>query len=309
MPGFLENLTKPTEAKYSALKEDDYYLSFFSSYYDIVMSMFKWNDLPDSVDSRFMEKVLFESGVLAFWLSPETGEIYSLIASGVGLYDMYGNNTKYLLRSYGGSIIDETVEADDVVICYNNKIRVPTSAILSTTCSRLANISATIDTNVNAVKTPIILESDDYTTNSIKKLYSDFVRNLPVLFIRKSKNNLLDGNNLKVHSTGVEFYADRLLMLQHDIENDLLTRIGINNTNIQKKERLISNEVDSNLMEIMSHAYSMLDERTKFCEEVNKKFGLDISVEFRAKKEIDDLIDSNINVRYEDNIEEGEQDE
>ena len=91
------------------------------------------------------------------------------------------------------------------------------------------------------------------------------------------------------------------------MENDLLTRIGINNTNIQKKERLISNEVDSNLMEIMSHAYSMLDERTKFCEEVNKKFDLDISVEFRAKKEIDDLIDNNINVRYEEN--EGEDDE
>ena len=299
MPGLLHNLIdrKPS---YNKIQENEYFNYFWLSFYDIAMSMFKWENLPDSVDEHFMEQMLFDNARFAFYLDPDTGKIYSLNANGASDIDMYGYPNKYHLTSKSGGVYNKTVDADDVVICYNNKIRMSTFEILFSPSVRLANLAMTIDTNVNATKTPIIIEADVNSINSLKKLYADYVRNEPVLFARSSKNSLMDKEVLKAHNTGVEFYADRLLQLQHDLENDTLTRLGINNTNIQKKERLVSNEVDSNLMEIMSHAYSMLDSRIKFCELANEKYGLDITVDFRNKKEIDNILNDNINIDYDE---------
>ena len=74
-----------------------------------------------------------------------------------------------------------------------------------------------------------------------------------------------------------------------------MTFFGINNVNINKKERLITNEVDSNNEEIALSNDSMLDERVKAIEMVNKKFDCDIKVLYNTVQGSDENVKDNNN--------------
>ena len=67
--------------------------------------------------------------------------------------------------------------------------------------------------------------------------------------------------NITVLKTDADFVADKILDFKHEIKNELLTDLGINNSNTDKKERLISNEVDSNNLEIKINKEVMLMSR------------------------------------------------
>ena len=124
-------------------------------------------------------------------------------------------------------------------------------------------------------------------------------RNAKAIITRKKgHNDMLDGN-MKVHKTEAPFIADKILMLKRDITNDILTRIGVNNVDLEKKERLVTSEADSNLMEIMAHAYSLLDARKEMIDKVNKKYGLNISVDYRDKNKFANLLYEDVNEEIE----------
>lgn len=278
---FLSNLIKPTEAKYAELVEQDYFNYFYDTLKDLSLSMFEWENLPDGSDADFIERQLFEFGKIGFWEDEDTGKILSLKASGVSQVNMYGYNTEYRLTSEGGNVVDKVVSADDVVILNNDKLWESTSQKIYMSCIRLANIAMTIDVNVFAQKTPVIVEADDDSINSLRTMVDQFKRNVFAIFTRKTKNTLSPHEALKVHKTEAPYVADKLLNLQHDLYNDALTRLGINNTDVTKKERLITDEVNSNMMEIMGHAQSMLAEREKACKLINEKWGIETSVKLR----------------------------
>ena len=61
----------------------------------------------------------------------------------------------------------------------------------------------------------------------------------------------------------------------------MLTFFGVENGNSEKKERLITDEVMSNLGSVQAQRYVMLNSRRKAAEQINKMFGTDIEVNFR----------------------------
>ena len=63
--------------------------------------------------------------------------------------------------------------------------------------------------------------------------------------------------------------------------NEALTYLGITNTNQTKKERLLADEVSSNLGSTFASRYSRLISRQTACEQINKMFGTDIWVNYR----------------------------
>ena len=114
-------------------------------------------------------------------------------------------------------------------------------------------------------------------------MYQKYNGNNPVLFIKKGHYANND-DIIKVLKTDVPFYADKLLKLQHDIKNDILTIIGVNNSNQDKSERMVVSEVDSNLDEIFINALSMLHGRQKAVDKINEEWGTDIKVTFRKQE-------------------------
>ena len=81
--------------------------------------------------------------------------------------------------------------------------------------------------------------------------------------------------------TQAPFVADKLMIIKRQIWNEMLTFFGVENGNSEKKERLITDEVMSNLGSVQAQRYVMLNSRRKAAEQINKMFGTDIEVNFR----------------------------
>jgi hypothetical protein len=69
-------------------------------------------------------------------------------------------------------------------------------------------------------------------------------------------------------------------------ELKFMTDLGIDNANTEKRERLITAEVESNNDEVKLWADQALEELKKSCTKANKMFGLDMSVDWRFKEEV-----------------------
>ena len=84
---------------------------------------------------------------------------------------------------------------------------------------------------------------------------------------------------IHVMQTNVPFVADKLSDERIKIESDLLTKLGMNNTSVSKKERVVTSEIDTNNSEILFNLEMYYLEREFSKNKANDKFKLDIKVE------------------------------
>ena len=101
--------------------------------------------------------------------------------------------------------------------------------------------------------------------------------NMPFIFADKSLNT----NQLQAIKTDAPYVADKLYQLKTQIWNEALTYLGISNINVQKKERLITDEVTRNQGGTIASRYSRLNARRDACKQINDMFGLDVWCDYR----------------------------
>ena len=108
-------------------------------------------------------------------------------------------------------------------------------------------------------------------------MYQKWDGNEPVIFGDKQ----LDPNSLQVLNTGAPYVADKLYGLKTQLWNEALTYLGISNVNMQKRERMVSDEVVRQMGAVIASRYSRLESRRQACEKINDMFGLDVWVDYR----------------------------
>ena len=119
----------------------------------------------------------------------------------------------------------------------------------------------------------------------MKNLYKEYDGNAPVIWGTKALNT----EGFKVLKTEAPYVADKIYQLKTQIWNEALTYLGIANLNIQKKERLVSDEVTRNMGGTIASRHSRLEARRQACKQINKMFNLNIDVDYRQDyREADD---------------------
>ena len=163
------------------------------------------------------------------------------------------------------------------VIIWNNYIRTNSVLDVKMFARRLYNLDRIIDINANAQKTPVLVQASEKQRLVLLNVYKEFDGNAPVIFGDKN----LDINGLKVFSTNAPYNCDKLYQLKTQVWNEALTYLGISNVNIQKKERLITDEVTRNQGGTVASRYSRLEARRLAVEKINDMFGTNIEVNYR----------------------------
>lgn len=259
----------------------------FKIYYERLMelaiSMFEWKNLPESVDERFLELALYSDGSAVFFRDEAMGYLALRVAIG-GPLSVY--NVPTYRRAFASNGYQNTLGPDDSVIIYNNMIRTNTLPIVEIYARRLWDLDRTIDVNCKAQKTPVLVTGSEKDKLTLKQLYMEYDGNEPFIF---GYADQVTPNSLKVLSTGAPYVADKLQALKTGLWNECLTALGITNVSYQKKERMITDEVVRSQGGTLASRYSRLNARRQAAEEINKKFGLNISVDFRPDfREADD---------------------
>ena len=277
------------------------YVKIFNQLEELALSMFEWKNLPNTVDPRYLEKALFERGKAVFFNDEGVGFVALQVTDGGkrNIYNVPEKRHAYASNGYNNYNLDE----NNSVIIYNNYLRTSTAFNMRYYACRLWNLDRIIDVNANAQKTPILIVCDENERLSMEQVYMQYNGNQPVIYANKA----LSSDGIKVLNTDAPYLGDKLMQLKNQIWNEALTELGISNLNIQKKERVVQDEVVKAQGGTIANRYSRLNARQEAAKKINELFGLNIEVEYRDDFRI---FDKNMEeVETEEKEEEGEDNE
>lgn len=251
------------------------YTEYMDRLTELGLSMFEWRNLPDTVDPVFMEKTLFNSGKAVFFNDDVLGFL-CLKAGSCTDFNVYNEPTR--ITAVGSNKYKADLTNENCVMIYNNFLHKPSVGDIRKMAKRIYEFDSTISVNVNAQKTPVLITCEEEQRVTMQNVYNLFTGNSPAIFGNKN----LKPDSIKVFTTGAPYVADKIYQLKTQYWNEALTYLGIPNINTQKKERLISDEVDRTQGGTIASMYSRLDVRKKACQKINKMFNLNIDVVYRA---------------------------
>lgn len=270
--------------KDSAYANNTDWILYFNRLMELSISMFEWVNLPETIDERFLELTLFGDGQAVFFKDETIGHL-CLQCAASGELNVY--RTPIKRRAYADNGYQKELTDKDSVIIWNNMLRQNSIIPVEDFSRKLWNIDRAIIINANAQKTPILINCNEKQRLSLENVYMKYEGNQPFIFGNKD----LDISSFNVLKTDAPYVADKLYQLKTQYWNEALTYLGISNTNTQKKERMLTDEVIRNMGGTIASRYSRLNARRQACEEINKMFGLDIDCQFREDyREADDEI-------------------
>lgn len=281
------------ETDLSMLINNKTYIDYLNRLRLIATSLFTWDKLDDYAGygaSRFLEQSLYDNGRACFVYDTELGYL-ALKVNPSDKLNVYELPIRVMAWSIG---YNKTYDFDDVVYIMNNDLQLPTADTLQLMAYRLYETERTIDTNLIAQKTPVLIEGDTKTILTLKNVYMQYSGNTPFIFGNKQFDI---SNKLNVLKTDAPYLIDKLELHKHEIWNEALTFLGIDNANTDKKERLITDEVESNNELISYYLNCFYKTRKEACELINEKFlkdndkKLSIKLNTDVIKEMEKLID------------------
>ena len=261
------------------------YLQYVNRLTELSISMFDWKNLPSTIDARFLELALFNDGMAVFFKDEVMGYLglQVMIGGALDVYRIPITRTAFAQNGY-----QMKLDHSNSVIIFNNMLHTNSILDVQEISKRLYEIQRTIDVNVIQQKTPKIITCTENQRLVMKNLYAQYMGNEPFIFGDKN----LDLSGIKTLDTTSPYVADKLYELKTQYWNEALTYLGISNVNTVKKERMITDEVQRNLGGTIASRYSRLFMRQQACEQINKMFGLNISVDYREDMQVLDTYDA-----------------
>lgn len=249
------------------------YIDYFDRLKMLAVSMFEWENLPETMNSRFLELTLFDYGIACFVFDDNLGFL-NLKCTPSAELNVYEESIKYTAYSLN---YNKIYNRDDIILVRNNLLQLPTFRTIELFANRLYEAERTINVNIKTQKTPVLIKCNEKQRLTLKNVYKNYEGNEPVIFGDKD----LDISNFEVLKTDAPFIADKMIEYKKSVWNECLSFLGVNNLETEKKERLIVDEVNANNQMIQLSAETMLLTRQEACKEFNKKYGLNISVNLR----------------------------
>ena len=261
----------------SAIGNTRDYNYYYYSLLEIAISRFKWNNMPDSVNKRYLETILACRGKALFFTDDVLGYL-ALKTTTQGRFNVYHEPIDR--RAYGDNGYNIQKSIDDSVIIYNTMLKQSDLYAIMRFAKKLYNCSRAQDVNINAQKTPVLITCEESQRLSMKNLYMKYEGNVPVIYGNKN----LDANSLKVLKTDAPYVADKLHDHEVKLWSEALTYLGIDNIAVNKKERLNMEETTKMQGQTNGRRQTYLIPRQQACEEINKMFGLNLSIEWNDVK-------------------------
>lgn len=302
----------------SLIINDLTYIDYLDRFKKIALSMFEWVNLPESMNAMWLEKCLYYNGMASLLKDKDYGFINTNCSSN-GRINIYGlptslncysfeyQSSRKLYTGLKDTLTPkqkEYMENNECILVMNNWERIPTCGTMELFAYRLYEAERTADVNIKAQKTPILLVVNEKQRLMLENMFNQYNGNQPALFGDKDQ---LDEKSLRSINTGAPFVADKIMDYKKEIWNEALTYLGVNNIMVDKKERLVADEANSNNELINLNLQSFLAPRQEACRQFNEKFGFtgtDKEISVRVRSDLHNIIKQNESVVNDYNIDE-----
>ena len=249
------------------------------------ISVFKFT-LPDEWDSDYFKYTLYGMGYLAVLNTRSFGVICQTGA--LGGYNLYYRPSYIIVTN---PLIRGSITAQIVIDCEIIKLQPDYSGIMdivSYYADQMALASEAMGINLLNVKTGTVFGAENQrTAESYKKMYDKLSAGEPAVVVGKELLNEKGEPSWFpfTHNVKESYVVSDLLSDMRKIEAMFDTEIGIPNANTDKRERLVTDEVNANNVETASRCEMWLDSIKQGMEKANTMFGLSLSVDWRVKPE------------------------
>lgn len=282
------------QGKVLQANQEDFWKQFLVN---LALGTIKWNNVPAGIDTRAIEYILLFYGCGGIF-TEQGGHLFAQ-ASYADNMNLYYNPNEVLLTAPSGqtwyrhceSWVSGTpelpiVEEPDCAVVWDNMMRVPFFNLIDNYARRIAKYDAIADINIEAQRTPWVIVSRPEGKRNASRLQAKLDANDQYLKLNDEQASELP----YVLQTNAPFVADKIHTVKHVLINEVLTLLGVDNSNVDKKERVQTSEVLSNNEMIMALRESRLKCRQQFCERANTLFGLDMSVEWGIEGTLADMV-------------------
>lgn len=287
---------KRTALEDAMLLNNATYFDYLDRVKKIALSIFEWVNLPESMDSRYLERCLYYTGAAAL-LHDETYGFINTKATCSNNLNIYGLPTEITAFSYSyrdvRRVYNGLTEANadinsEAILVLNTWDMLPTAPSIELFCMRLAEAQRIIDINIKAQATPYIVMTDENERLSMINAFQQVDKNAAVIF---GKRGTFESDSIKTLNTQAPYIADKVQGYKRDIWNEMLSYLGVDNIE-EKAERLVSSEVSANNELVNLNLQSFYATRKLAAKQFNEKYGLegDKAIDVKLRSDIGNLV-------------------
>ena len=249
------------------------YRRIYDYYKMLALNMFTWENLPETMDSRYIENALYEHGLCLVNDDKDLGLISVPCSYGANM-NINGESTEVITSGYNYVKTIKYINNDSCVLIRNNDLAKATRDYIANYAERMLEVEMCIRANINQQKFPWFINATEKTKKSLQLIF-DKVENFEPFIL--ANREIMGEAPLEVLTMSTPYVADKLNSYKYELEREILSFLSLNN-NFEKKERLLTDEVNSNNDFIHTNAMLMYKVRLQACEQINKKFGLNVRV-------------------------------
>lgn len=265
----------------------------FNHYKLMATNRFRWTNLPNGIKSRHIEHFLFNYGQ-CFVFKDEKFGIMCLPCSVSGELNAMGDPVKVHVHSMNGRY-NKIIDVDDGIRILANDLAIPTRVFINHYVQKMDDIETVIKRNLKQQMKPFVVTATEKNLLSVKNIINDVETGEEVVIT--DKNLTEEGwDGFKLLTTGVEYLVDKLEMERKAVESELLSYLGLNNSNTEKKERLLLDEVNANNEYTMTNLDLEFKNRVESNEEAKLMFEEwnaeveEVVKSFKEEEEEEDII-------------------
>lgn len=253
---------------------------------ELATNRFMWSGLPVSCSVRFMENTLLSSGLVVFFhdkrysaTDNDGGTFFALAASPAGGFNPTNDPTAF--QVFGNNFPSTRLKARECVPIWCNYSRMPDLDIVQIYAHRLATLDRTIDINAKNARRTKVAFADENSRLTVTNVVRKIDEGEPVIYLNQPLQGMLETVDFGVDPKGIE----ALHILKVRLWNECMMLLGIQGANQDKKERLVASEVEANDEQIDLNRATALNARLEACDQINRKYGLNVSVDFITQVE------------------------
>ena len=245
----------------------------YNKYKMLSLNMFRWEGLPQTIESRHIENSLFNYGLCLIVNDDDLGFIS--VPCNYGAY-MNVNNVPTEVITCGFNYIKTfdyiRKDKNKCQLILNNDLAIGNEQYIFDYAQRMFEVENCIRVNINQQKFPWFVNTTPNNKKTMEVMFEKVLNGEP--YILGSKDQI---GNVEVLTLNTPYIADKLNAYKYELEREVLSFHGLNN-NFEKKERLLVDEVNSNNDFIDRNVELMYRQRQLACEEMNKKFNWNVKV-------------------------------
>lgn len=255
-------------------------------FYTAAISRFVWSGLPDGVDARYLETLLFSGGNVVMTKLEGLDRFVIGRPSQQGLLDTNNNPNSVRIICSNGLNLDRhlnywpsengVVMPPDAVQCWDNNQRMPLASVVDVDCRRLATMDSVFMQHVNALRVPYVINVPEEGKKNAKMFFDRIMSGSPALFETDTARSIV-GVSVQQTMPASGYAGDKLLNDELKIVSRVYTLLGIDsNAAAEKRERVQTAETLANNEQFLVQRNAAQATRKLFCEQANELFGLDV---------------------------------